>query len=132
MSPEAIEAASVQLNWLIGGINTIVLLVSSLMMVLAVHSAQLGQQRAVYRFCLATAALGVLFLCFKGVEYYIDYLDNLIPGWKFDRQEWLVPKTPGSRPDGRPDRLRAAVSVVVLDHDRPARAARDRSASSPC
>ena len=31
-SPEAVEAASVHLNWLIGGINTLVLLVSSLMM----------------------------------------------------------------------------------------------------
>jgi cytochrome c oxidase subunit III len=94
-APEAIKAASSHLNWLIGGINTIVLLVSSLMMVLAVHSAQLGRQRAVYRFLLATAALGVLFLCLKGLEYYIDYRDNLIPGWKFDRQEWLMPKSPG-------------------------------------
>ena len=44
---EAFEAASAQLNWIIGGINTIVLLVSSFTIVLAVHYAQLGQQQAV-------------------------------------------------------------------------------------
>ncbi len=40
--------------------------------------------------CLAlTAAIGVTFLVLKGVEYYIDYRENLIPGWKFDSQEWV-------------------------------------------
>ncbi len=94
-APEAVEAASVHLNWLIGGINTVVLLVSSLMMVLAVHFARLGDQRRLYRFLLATATLGVLFLCLKGLEYYVDYLDNLIPGWKFDTDKWLAPKSAG-------------------------------------
>ena len=41
--------------------------------------------------CLAlTAPLGVCFLCLKGLEYYIDYRDNLIPGWKFDDNEWVT------------------------------------------
>lgn len=97
-APEAVEAASVHLNWLIGGINTIVLLVSSLLMALAVRSGQLGDQRRLYRFLIATALLGVLFLCLKGVEYYQDYVENLIPGWKFDSHEWLVPKNPKDRP----------------------------------
>jgi cytochrome c oxidase subunit 3 len=86
---DAFEAASVKLNWVIGGINTVVLLVSSLSMVLAVHYAKLGLQRRVL-ICLAlTAFLGICFLCLKGLEYYIDYLDNLIPGWAFDNGEWL-------------------------------------------
>ncbi|HUE17096.1 MAG TPA: cytochrome c oxidase subunit 3 [Planctomycetaceae bacterium] len=95
VAPQAVEAASVHLNWLIGGINTLVLLVSSLMMVLAVHFAKLDDQRRVYRFLLATAMLGVLFLCLKGVEYYIDYRESLIPGWKFDTDKWLAPKSAG-------------------------------------
>ena len=33
--------------------------------------------------------MGISFLCFKGLEYYIDYRDNLIPGWKFDDREWV-------------------------------------------
>src|SRR5437588_6803102 len=35
--PAAFETASVKLNWLIGSVNTVMLLVSSLTMVLAVH-----------------------------------------------------------------------------------------------
>src|SRR4051812_7686264 len=42
--PDAFEKGSERLNWLIGGINTIVLLVSSLFMVLAVHAAKLGDR----------------------------------------------------------------------------------------
>jgi cytochrome c oxidase subunit 3 len=95
LAPQAVEAASSHLNWLIGGINTIVLLVSSLMMALAVHSAKLGDQRRLYRFLLVTALLGVLFLCLKGAEYYIDYVEYLIPGWRFDKDKWLAPKSAG-------------------------------------
>src|SRR5262249_34911475 len=52
--PEAFEKASARLNWVIGGINTIVLLVSSLMMVLAVHSAKLDRTRSVLLFLALT------------------------------------------------------------------------------
>ena len=44
--PEAFETASEQLNWMIGGINTLVLLVSSLTIVLAVHYARHGPAAA--------------------------------------------------------------------------------------
>ena len=83
------EKASEKLNWIIGGINTIVLLVSSLFMVLAVHYAKLGQQKRVEFYLLLTALLGIVFLCLKGLEYYTDYGDKLIPGWSFDSQEWI-------------------------------------------
>jgi cytochrome c oxidase subunit 3 len=87
--PEEFEKASEKLNWIVGGINTVVLLVSSLFMVLAVHYAKLGQRkRVVLNLCL-TAGLGVLFLCFKAFEYYTDYRDNLIPGWRFVPNEWI-------------------------------------------
>jgi cytochrome c oxidase subunit 3 len=85
---EAFEAASVKLNWIIGGINTLVLLTSSLTMVLAIHFARAGRTRAIV-VCLAlTALLGVSFLGLKGLEYYTDYQENLIPGWKFSPEEW--------------------------------------------
>jgi cytochrome c oxidase subunit 3 len=87
--PEAFDAASSRLNWLIGGINTVVLLVSSLTMVLAVHHARHGERKLLMVFLAATAFLGVCFLCLKGLEYYLDYVDNLIPGWKFDEREWI-------------------------------------------
>jgi cytochrome c oxidase subunit 3 len=86
---EAFEKGTEKLNWMIGGINTIVLLVSSLFMALGVHAARLGHQKQVVRWLLLTAILGVLFLCLKGLEYYTDYRDNLIPGWRFDESEWV-------------------------------------------
>ncbi len=83
------EKASEKLNWVIGGINTVILLVSSLFMVLAVHYAKLGQPKRSEVCLLLTAALGIGFLCLKGLEYYTDYWDKLIPGWSFDPQEWI-------------------------------------------
>jgi cytochrome c oxidase subunit 3 len=87
--PVAFEKGSEKLNFLIGGINTVVLLVSSLFMVLAVHHARHGERRSTTLFLGLTALLGVAFLVFKGYEYYTDYRDFLIPGWRFDEAEWV-------------------------------------------
>jgi cytochrome c oxidase subunit 3 len=100
MYPEAFEKGSERLNWLIGGINTVVLLVSSLFMVLAVHSAKLGDRRRLCVYLALTALLGIAFLCFKAVEYYGDYKENLIPGWRFDDQEWVTKE--GLKPEQVP------------------------------
>lgn len=97
---EAFEKASTKLNWIIGGLNTVVLLVSSLFMVLAVHYAKVGLQRRIVTCLTITALLGVSFLCLKGFEYYIDYRDNLIPGWRFDDNEWITKE--GLSPDDVP------------------------------
>jgi len=97
--PLEIEKASERLNWLIGGINTLVLLLSSATVVLAVHYAKLGKRNPVVIFLGLTALLGVCFLCLKGLEYYLDYVENLIPGWRFDPQEWI---RDGLRPDQVP------------------------------
>jgi cytochrome c oxidase subunit III len=86
------DRASEHLNWIIGGINTVVLLVSSLFMALAVHYAKHGRRERVVRYLALTAVLGVCFLVLKGYEYYTDYRDNLIPGWRFDDWEWIDPK----------------------------------------
>jgi cytochrome c oxidase subunit 3 len=88
MHPEAFEKASEKLNWVIGGTNTIVLLVSSGCMVLAVHFAKLGRRNALITCLILTGLLGLCFLGLKGYEYYTDYRDNLIPGWRFDETEW--------------------------------------------
>ena len=86
----AFERASEKLNWMIGGINTIVLLVSSLFMALAVHYAKHGERRRTTLYLGLTALLGIAFLVFKGYEYYSDYRDMLIPGWRFDESEWVA------------------------------------------
>jgi cytochrome c oxidase subunit III len=86
--PEEFELASSRLNWMIGGANTLVLLVSSLMIVLAVYFAQRNKRQHVVAFLGLTALLGICFLCLKGVEYYGDYVEYLIPGWRFRDADW--------------------------------------------
>ncbi len=87
---EAFETVSAKLAWQIGGTNTLVLLASSLTIVLAVHYAKRGQSRKIELFLGLTAALACAFLCLKGLEYYLDFKENLVPGWKFDDHEWLA------------------------------------------
>jgi cytochrome c oxidase subunit 3 len=60
------------------------------MMVLAVHYAKLGNRRRLTAFLLLTAMFGVAFLMLKGLEYYLDYRDYLIPGWRFNADEWIT------------------------------------------
>lgn len=85
---EAFETASEKLNWIIGGVNTLVLLASSLTIAMAVNYARQGRTRAMV-VCLAlTALLGTGFLMFKALEYYTDYRENLIPGWRFASEDW--------------------------------------------
>jgi cytochrome c oxidase subunit III len=80
---EAFREASHHLDILLGGINTAVLITSSLTMALAVHSAQEGQSRALIRFLLVTMALAVVFLGIKGTEYSHKYHQHLVPGLRF-------------------------------------------------
>jgi cytochrome c oxidase subunit 3 len=62
-----------------GGPNTVILITSSFTMVLAVRSAQLGLQRRLLGYLLATAALGILFMVIKGAEYYRHFVDGTVP-----------------------------------------------------
>ena len=84
----AFEAASRHLSLLIGSVNTVVLLTSSLTMVLAVRSIRLGRRRATVVCLLLTALLGAVFLGIKAIEYYVDYQEKLVPRLAFDPQEW--------------------------------------------
>jgi cytochrome c oxidase subunit 3 len=78
--PEAFASASNHLDLTLGAVNTVVLILSSLTMALAVYSAQTGKRRNLI-ICLAlTIVLGLTFLGIKAVEYHDKYVDNLIPG----------------------------------------------------
>ena len=91
------EAASSRLNILIGSINTIVLLSSSLTMVLSVHATRTGRRKMLMTCLLLTIALGLTFFGFKAVEYYEDYEEALVPGLRFNPGEW-VEQTPPANP----------------------------------
>jgi cytochrome c oxidase subunit 3 len=77
--PEAFAAASAKENWLIGAINTGVLLCSSLTMALAVHSAQLGNRKWIVRWLLITIVFGAAFLGVKAYEYNHLFHERLFP-----------------------------------------------------
>lgn len=82
--PEATQEAARHLKFWIGATNTVVLIVSSLTMSMAIAFSRIGWQRAMVRAMLATAALGSLFLVLKGYEYYADYEEHMMPflGWR--------------------------------------------------
>lgn len=77
--PEATIEAARHLKFWIGATNTVVLLVSSLTMSMAIAFSRMGWQAAMVRAMLATAALGTLFLALKGYEYYADYEEHMMP-----------------------------------------------------
>jgi cytochrome c oxidase subunit 3 len=81
--PEAFAAASRLTNLPLAGINTAVLVTSSLTMALGVHAAQHGARRACVHWLGLTVALGCAFLAIKAVEYRLDYLEHLVPTLNF-------------------------------------------------
>ncbi|MEW6297767.1 MAG: cytochrome c oxidase subunit 3 family protein [Thermodesulfobacteriota bacterium] len=81
--PETFAHASQHLDLLLGGINTAVLICSSLTMALAVYGAQ-TDRRTLLVSCLAlTIVLGATFLGIKVAEYLHKFEERLIPGAAF-------------------------------------------------
>ena len=77
--PESVKAAVHHLKFWIGATNSVVLICSSFTMSGAIVMSRLGGQRWMVRCMMATAALGALFLVFKGYEYYADYVEHMTP-----------------------------------------------------
>ena len=86
----AFAAASHELDIVLGGINTAVLITSSLTMALAVHAAQLGHRRTLMLFLIATMALGGVFIGIKAVEYYHKFVEHHVPGPSFQFEHEYV------------------------------------------
>ena len=89
---EAFALASRGLNAWCGGINTVVLLTSSLSMALAVHGGQTGNRKAQVRYLLITLLLGFCFLGIKAFEYTEEYHKHLVPGPHFDPATLHLPE----------------------------------------
>ena len=89
--PGGFVAGSNHLNIWLGGINTVVLICSSLTMALAVFYAQTGSRRMQIVFLILTMILGATFLGIKAVEYADKFRDNLFPGLNF---HWDVHHNP--------------------------------------
>ncbi len=74
-----LEAAE-QLDKVMGAINTVVLLTSSLTMALAVRAAQMGNNKAVAGWCAATIVGAYGFMIIKYMEYSHKLHVGLLPG----------------------------------------------------
>ena len=81
--PDAWSEGSLQLDVVLGGVNTVVLIGSSLTMALAVRAAQTGFPRATVNWLLLTMALGLTFLVIKGFEYAHKFHEHHVPGPNF-------------------------------------------------
>jgi cytochrome c oxidase subunit 3 len=81
--PAAFAAGSHELDILLGGFNTVVLIASSLTMAMAVHAAQTDRQRQIVGYLVATGALGLVFLVVKYFEYAAKFEHHLVPGATF-------------------------------------------------
>jgi cytochrome c oxidase subunit III len=77
--PDAWHLGSAQLDKLLGAGNTVVLLVSSLTMAMAVYSAQVNKVRQLFWYLVATGALGTLFLVVKYFEYASKFTHGIVP-----------------------------------------------------
>lgn len=75
--PGAWTEGSSQLNWQVGGLNTVVLLISSFTMAYAIYCFQTDKQRRARINLLITLACGVAFLAIK---FFLEYLPKW-SGW---------------------------------------------------
>jgi cytochrome c oxidase subunit 3 len=78
--PEIFLAAHVHLDKTLGGINTLVLILSSLTMAWAVRNAQIGDQKGLILMLTITLLCGFGFLGIKAVEYEAKWKHGLKPG----------------------------------------------------
>ncbi|HEX8027602.1 MAG TPA: cytochrome c oxidase subunit 3 family protein [Vicinamibacterales bacterium] len=81
---DAFAEASRRLSLFWGGLNTAVLIGSSLTMAMAVRSAQTNQRRATVNWLVLTMILGSVFLGVKVIEYSDKFANYEIPGAHYD------------------------------------------------
>lgn len=79
-NPELFTMAATQLDTMLGAINTVVLIASSLTVALAIRSAQLNKQKHIIYFLIATILLATVFLVIKYFEYTHKFDYGIYPG----------------------------------------------------
>ena len=91
MHPEAWVAAHHHLDRTLGSLNTVVLLVSSFTMVMAVHSAKNANRKATIVFLTLTLVCAAVFLGVKYMEYSHKFHEGLLPGKFYSHHGDAVP-----------------------------------------
>jgi len=91
--PETYLAAHYKLDPALGGLNTVVLLFSSLTMALGVRAAQRNRSQEAAKWIWITIVCAFIFLIVKYFEYSHKFHDGLLPG-KFYSYEGDIPGRP--------------------------------------
>jgi cytochrome c oxidase subunit 3 len=79
-NPELFTMAATQLDTLMGGINTLVLIGSSLTMALAIRAAQTDNPNLSIKYLASTVALAFVFMVIKYFEYTHKFHLGIFPG----------------------------------------------------
>jgi cytochrome c oxidase subunit 3 len=78
--PDEFRLASHHLKTWIGTLNTFVLLTSSFTVAMSLHLGRTGRGRKAALLLLASIALALVFMGLKGLEYYDDFREGVLPG----------------------------------------------------
>lgn len=89
---EAFHDAAKFLDWRLGAINTVILIVSSVTMVMAVTSAQTGKKKETVRYLIATFFLACGFCVVKYFEWTHKFHMGILPGGSFLHPSLFHPK----------------------------------------
>jgi len=77
--PEMFRAEHAKLDRVLGAVNTVVLITSSLMVVFGVDAIKRGKARLLEACCGATVLLAAVFLCVKYAEYAAKFHHGIYP-----------------------------------------------------
>src|SRR5688572_14243725 len=89
--PQAFVEAHHHLDKSLGALNTVVLLLSSFTMVMAVHAAATNQRKKLIVNLIITLACAAIFLVVKYFEYEHKFHDGLLPGAYYSHKGDTVP-----------------------------------------
>lgn len=97
--PKDFADISGRLNIAVAGLNTLLLLTSSMTITFAIRACQLGNRSAMLGCLAITWVLGAAFLGFKAYEYWQDYHEGLMP-WRtnFGYEKVHDPRNPDGPP----------------------------------
>jgi cytochrome c oxidase subunit 3 len=87
--PEEFVRAGNHLDLVLGTINTLVLITSSMTVAMGLSALQQGRRRLCLAFLSGTVLAALVFLVNKGIEWHAKYLHGLFPGTDHYRE--LVP-----------------------------------------
>jgi cytochrome c oxidase subunit 3 len=99
---DAFAEASRSLSLFWGGLNTAVLIGSSLTMAMAVRSAQTNKRKATVNWLILTMVLGTVFLGVKVIEYSDKFEHHHVPGPNFVWAHEAAPGAEGATAEAAP------------------------------